>query len=221
MLHDEAHIISHLSASLDRLFLLLENEEINPANPLIMQQKKEVIHFVEQLRHVHHFAGLVTRRSIERPIKLSECVEEVIYLNNSSTKSIRVNIDVPENVGFIRVPNEEFKTIIANLFQNALKAVKPNGTILIQARTTKRKLCITISDDGTGLPPELLENGLGSSFTNRRNASGMGLAVANIFVQRCGGKLEIGKRILSGATLSLEFPIKKGEILNEEDSMDR
>ncbi len=221
MLHHQGHVLSSLTASLDTLFVLLDKIETTKNEPQIARQKKRIIELIESLRRFYSDLSSFSRpRSVEMS-NLSKCLKESIYSLGVKTKSPKIEINIQKEVESILVPKNEFRIIIMNLMENALEAIQPNGSVSIQAKTTKRKLILTFSDDGIGLPPELLQNGVQPFYTTKPHKTGLGLTMVNMIVKQCGGILELSVPTTKGATFNLQFPIKEGKILIEKDSMDR
>ena len=65
---------------------------------------------------------------------------------------------------------------------------------------------ITVTDDGPGFPPELLESGIRPFFSTRERGTGLGLAVVRRFARDVGGELALSNRDPHGAEVKLTLP---------------
>ncbi|MFF2852900.1 ATP-binding protein [Streptomyces sp. NPDC058001] len=97
--------------------------------------------------------------------------------------------------------------VLAALIENSL--MHGGGTVALRTRVTGNQAVIEVTDEGTGVPPEL-----GSRIFERtisgRNSTGIGLAVARDLAEADGGRLEMlqGKPPVFGLFLS-RTPLKK------------
>jgi len=71
-----------------------------------------------------------------------------------------------------------------------------------------RTVEVSVSDNGTGMPPEIMERATTSFFTTKPQGQGTGLGLWMVkrFVASCRGKLEIETSIGRGTTIRLLFP---------------
>ncbi|HKJ94424.1 MAG TPA: nitrogen regulation protein NR(II) [Gammaproteobacteria bacterium] len=89
---------------------------------------------------------------------------------------------------------------LLNLVRNALQAVGKSGSVTLRTRTQRRftlgdvqhKLvaCISIIDDGPGIPPDLIDRIFYPMVTTRPEGSGIGLPIAQTLVNQHGGLIE-------------------------------
>lgn len=135
---------------------------------------------------------------------------------------IRLQLDLPPGLPQVQGNSAEFETVIMNLAGNARDAMPEGGTIRIAARPVAveqavrplpdaeplspgRYLRLTISDTGTGMPPEVLAR-VGEPFFTTKPAgkgTGLGLSLARRFADRAGGALHIASRAGEGTVVTL------------------
>ena len=65
---------------------------------------------------------------------------------------------------------------------------------------------ITVSDDGPGFPPELLQSGIRPFFSTRERGTGLGLAMVRRFARDVGGNVELANLDPHGARVALILP---------------
>ena len=90
------------------------------------------------------------------------------------------------------------KTVIGNLFYNAVKFTKTNGAVEINARLDKHnRKAIVIKDQGIGMEPEKvkklfnLETHVTTSGTNDERGSGLGLIICKEFIELLEGSMSL------------------------------
>jgi len=124
------------------------------------------------------------------------------YMHNAKLKGVSFSINVPRDIE-IFADYSTIKTVIANLFSNAVKFSNSGGEIKIEAKGINEIVEVSIIDNGIGIPKEVLPNllsmdvGFSIAGTNDEKGSGLGLILCKEFVEKNGGKIwvesEFGK----------------------------
>ena len=95
---------------------------------------------------------------------------------------------------------------ILNLVTNADQAALGSMRIVIGARHVGDRLIISVSDDGPGVPEELLPRLFEPFFTTRPQGTGLGLAVVQQVAAAHGGQAKVASSKL-GTTFTIELPL--------------
>ena len=107
--------------------------------------------------------------------------------------------------------------IMINLFKNAEDAIedaKKAGIILLSLYTEGDKIILSVSDNGSGFPLDVITKAAEPYFTTRAKGTGLGLAIVRKIVVDHNGSFEISNISGSGAEIKLIFtPIKLKNIL--------
>jgi signal transduction histidine kinase len=87
------------------------------------------------------------------------------------------------------------------------------GTISVCARNVCVQIDapwveISVSDDGTGMSPDVLERAFEPYFTTKEIGTGTGLGLAQVkrLVERCNGTINIQSAENEGTTVRMLFP---------------
>lgn len=109
--------------------------------------------------------------------------------------------------------------IIVNLATNARDAMPDGGTITIRTRLSSIDaddprlhpgwhVRLTVSDNGTGMPEEIVERALEPFFTtkDRSRGTGLGLATVSEIARSAGGDVRISSRPGEGTAVSVYLP---------------
>lgn len=84
----------------------------------------------------------------------------------------------------IMVDDKEIRQIILNLTRNGLEAMPAGGKLTIKTFMDGEEVVLAVQDQGTGIPPDLLEK-LGTPFlSTKENGTGLGLSVCYSIVAR-------------------------------------
>jgi signal transduction histidine kinase len=105
-----------------------------------------------------------------------------------------------------------FCQLFLGILLNALQA-RPSGLVLaIRSRNEGGSITIRISDNGPGIPPEVLPRIFDPFFTTREigKGMGMGLSVAHDVVTAHGGTIEAGNAPEGGAVFTITLDAGKG-----------
>ncbi len=146
---------------------------------------------------------------------LKHLVNEAIspYLFSSDKKEIKINIKIPDNT-LAYVDGHTIKTVLANLFNNAVKFTPNKGVITIGATTMDGFVEIKVSDTGVGIPAgalaKIFKNDETHSTlgTNHEKGTGLGLSLCKEFVGLHGGKIWVESTEGSGSGFYFTIPHK-------------
>ena len=129
--------------------------------------------------------------------------------------SISLRSSIEPDVRFIRGDREHLEQVITNLVYNARDAITGIGTIHVDvslAHTTAsggvgaRFVRISVSDDGPGISPRILDRIFEPLFTTKRNGTGLGLAIARRLIEGQGGSLTAENQPEGGSVFHLLAP---------------
>jgi signal transduction histidine kinase len=90
-----------------------------------------------------------------------------------------------------RARKDEVKEVLVNLLENARNA----GAKQIDIRVSDEGRTLTVTDDGSGIPPEALPRVFEPTFSTTSSGSGLGLAIAKRLVESWGGTISLESRV--------------------------
>lgn len=147
-----------------------------------------------------------------------EIIERAVRLTELQTKSLGIALEMHgvRPAPIMASPNA-LAQAICNLLQNALDAIAEKGTaegpgfsgrIRLELEHDGRMFQLRISDNGTGIKPEVETQIFNPLFTTRdpERFGGMGLTTAYTIVSEHNGRLEILSRLQSGTAAILSLP---------------
>ncbi|WP_438989282.1 sensor histidine kinase [Polaribacter sp.] len=121
------------------------------------------------------------------------------YLTSRSSKQISSTFWASEDVIYTNLNTELFGWVIENLLKNAIDAMSGKGSLQVKIENTQKKVKITVSDTGKGMPKKMYKQIFKPGFTTKKRGWGLGLSLSKrivedyhkgkIFVQ----KSEVGK----------------------------
>ncbi len=137
-------------------------------------------------------------------------------------KGIRLDLACHAKQSEVCVDREQVRQVLLNCVLNAADAIKASdnhgcGVIAIAsaAQSFKEKgremLRVTLTDNGTGIPPELLDTVFDPFFTTKEPGAGtgLGLSVSLALIEAMGGRMEMRSAIGEGTTVLLSLPLAR------------
>ena len=144
-------------------------------------------------------------------------------LERSLRGDIHVRIEFAEDVWPINVDPDELELVLLNLAVNARDAMPSGGSIVIHAENlpdfqdeglSGDFVCLSVSDHGTGMPPEVAAKAFEPFFTTKEvgKGSGLGLSQAYGFATQSGGVARIASTLGQGTRVTLILPRSKAPV---------
>jgi signal transduction histidine kinase len=161
-----------------------------------------------------------TRTPCLEYVNLHELIGKVVLLVSpqSGKKRITIKSDFDQNIEQVYLDPDKIKQAILNIITNAIDFTPVGGTIRVVTKNSPGKrnsdsVRIWISDNGPGIPPEIIDKIFDPYFTtkrhgNMRNGTGLGLFIAYRDLQDHGGALEVQSEENRGATFILTLPYR-------------
>jgi signal transduction histidine kinase len=110
----------------------------------------------------------------------------------------------------------EINQVLLNIIMNALQAIKDEkksglGKIIISTEFLNDKLICKISDNGPGIPQEIMSKIFDPFFTTKDvgHGTGLGLSISYDIIRKHNGELSVESKMGAGATFTLTLPAAK------------
>jgi signal transduction histidine kinase len=107
----------------------------------------------------------------------------------------------------ITTDKQRVEQVLTNIVANSMDFVsKDTGKISVSAKLEKDHVLFTIQDNGTGIPPEEINNVFDSfsqietKLTRKHGGAGLGLAICRSLVTRLGGKIWVESELGKGSS---------------------
>lgn len=143
-------------------------------------------------------------------VDLRDVIMETVSLLNpvSSEKDILLKTELPEENVILSVDVSHMRQILMNLVNNSVDALEKGGTVTISL-SRESKLdgdvsLLSVSDNGAGIPDEILPEVFEPFITTKEQGTGLGLAIVYQLVQIHKGTVEVQ----SGAGLGTRVNIR-------------
>ncbi len=170
-----------------------------------------------------------------KPLALQKIITETLKLLRSIIPSnILIEKNFPENDIYVFANSTEFHEVVMNVCTNAYHAMEATGGILtlnLEETSPETPLsygndkycCLSISDTGTGIPPEIIDSIYDPYFTTKEQGkgSGLGLSVVHGIVKSYKGAIEITSEAGKSTAVKIFFPMIPKPNVMEADPDDQ
>ncbi len=146
----------------------------------------------------------------DRPVSVSRLIRRALasYEQRAHQANIEINLDVPPDLP--PCPSSEIWEVFENVVKNALDAMQEGGVLTVRAVRKDKRVTITVSDTGPGVPAELSEKIFDAFFTTKPPGAGtgLGLAVCRDALRQIGGDIRL-LPVERGACFEILIPVQK------------
>ena len=142
-------------------------------------------------------------------------------LTTSLPATIQLSIRTSRDVWPVEVDPSELELALLNLAVNARDAMPEGGELRVVTATSNCEaeremeagdcVVVTVSDTGTGIPPQLLPKVFDPFFTTKApgKGSGLGLSLVYQIVTAAGGEVQLRSEVGRGTTVELRLPVAR------------
>jgi signal transduction histidine kinase len=111
-------------------------------------------------------------------------------------KNISIKKNFCEDLPEVEVYIGELNQVWTNIIDNAIFAVEKNGEIEIQTECDKKNVIIKISDNGKGIPKEIVSRIFDPFFTTKKvgEGTGIGLDIVRNVINRHKGEIKVNSK---------------------------
>ncbi|MCX6927942.1 MAG: ATP-binding protein [Verrucomicrobia bacterium] len=211
-----AHEIRNPLSSLD-IHVQLLDEDLALLAPQVREQltpRLEIIH-----GELHRLEGIVERflrlagpAGVDlEPVEIPKILTHVCELlrPEAAAREIEVLARVADSLPRVMADPVRLTQALLNLVINGIQAVERKGRVEVSAALADGMVCVAVSDNGPGIPPEKLAAIFEPYFTTKAEGSGLGLWIAQQIATAHGGNLQAQNGLVGGAVLTMRLPLKR------------
>ncbi|HAH07888.1 MAG TPA: hypothetical protein DCM05_15420 [Elusimicrobia bacterium] len=148
------------------------------------------------------------------PVDVNALLHECLELKRFEWISGHIRTEETYEQGLPLVPlsGPEFQQVVFNLLTNAEQAIRSHGEgrgrIRLKSELAGGRLRVLVSDDGPGIPPEVLDRIWEPFFTTKPvgTGTGLGLGISKQIIEDQGGRLCVRSEPGRGASFIIDLP---------------
>jgi len=150
---------------------------------------------------------------------LTELFDQLFVIVKQQLVARRIILNVKGDTALeITADIEQMRLVFLNLILNAIEAVKDDGVISLNVRSSPpSSILVRIVDNGHGIAQENLERIFEAYFSKRPGGTGLGLALARRIVEEHGGTITACNGPDGGAQFDIVLPIDTSDDASETD----
>ena len=206
LVHDLSHPIQNIGNS-TRLLL---RDDVDPESRemfrrTIERELQTLKRFMDDLRHV------VKPKPIERfAMDVNGSIAEIAESMRGEGDRNGVTVETQYGQGPLVIEGDRFALgrVYRNLITNAIQATKPGGRVTITTGRAGDQVEISVTDTGSGIPPERLSAIFDDFVTTKRHGLGLGLAITKRIVEQLNGTIDVQSEVGHGTAFTLRFPAR-------------
>ena len=171
---------------------------------LILKEIRRVNEIIEQFLTLSRPFQLNLRKS-----SLQDLLNNLVTLLQEEASSLRIALqaEIPSDLPLIRIDPERLTQALINIMKNGMQAMGKGGTLRIETKSLREAIEVTISDSGSGIPPEQMDKIFNYYYTTKEKGVGLGLPIAHRIIEAHGGQLKIESLVGSGTKVTVTLPI--------------
>ena len=186
-----------------KLIRVLTHEIMNSITPIIslteLLAKHGLVRFMNSYREVSHLP-----HPLLKLYNAGELLKGVVQLMQNDTDDLHLSLpNVPLR---LIADKEQIEQVLINLIRNARENEATQIT-LSAGITPRNHLFLRVTDNGTGIDPEVQERIFIPFFTTKPTGSGIGLTISRQIMHQHHGSITVQSKAREGSTFTLLFPI--------------
>ncbi len=216
--HEINQPLGAILSNADAAELLLESESppLDEVRKILADIRNDDVRASEIIRHIRF---LTRKRAVQmESLDINEIAAEVVRLMEieAHRRSVSLHTEFTAAPATIFGHRVRLQQALMNLILNGMEAMAdaPEAKRRLFVRTVtngKRRIEISVSDSGQGIPPEKLPRLFDSFFTTKEDGMGLGLAIARSIVDAHHGRISAENNSDGGATFRFDLPVRDSE----------
>jgi len=173
--------------------------EIKQMLQTIGRRGSGLVRFMNSYREVSHLP-----QPLLKLYSAEELLGETVQLMQNETSDLHLSLPAV-TLRFI-ADKEQIEQVLINLIRNARENEATQIT-LSAGITPGNHLFLRVTDNGTGIEPEVQERIFIPFFTTKPTGSGIGLTISRQIMHQHHGSIAVQSKLGEGSTFTLRFPV--------------
>ena len=218
--HDINNILTPMMLSLE---LLQEKITDKGSQKLLNALERSTQRGASLVKQIQSFAKGLEGERVD--LQVSHLISEITQIAKETfPRSIEIRIDISKDLWTISGDATQLHQVLMNLCVNARDAMPDGGILRISTENifidenyarmnidakVDQYIVITVSDTGTGIPPEIMDRIFDPFFTTKQHGkgTGLGLSTALGIVKSHGGFMNVYSEVGKGTVFKVYLPV--------------
>lgn len=228
--HDFNNLLTGIGGSIQMLQKRIAQNQLKEVDRYIAAAQTGV---TRAAALTHRLLAFSRRQTLDpKPVDVNHLVASMEDLiRRSAGPSIGFHVSASEDLWPTLVDPNQLENALLNLCINARDAMPDGGQLVVETANQElnqravrdldlppgRYVRLTVIDQGTGMPPEIVNKAFDPFFTTKPLGRGTGLGLSMIygFVRQSGGQVRLISKVGSGTSVTIFLPKHDDEPLTE------
>jgi two-component system nitrogen regulation sensor histidine kinase NtrY len=171
----------------------------------IKRRSEGLLKFAETYRNLNKISAPSVKT-----VYVRDLFEDINSLMQPTFDQKNINLDIVlKDMGMmLEIDTSLIEQVLINLVVNSIEAIKdsPEPTITLSAyRDISKKPVIKVADNGTGIPPDVMEKIFIPFFSTKKSGSGIGLSLCKQIMMLHKGNIQVQSVENEGTAFLLQF----------------
>ncbi len=204
-----AHEIRNPLTSIKGVSNLLDKELKNFHHPKCQEYCRLITEEIERLNNILvNFQDFTRPLTIEKDlVSINEVLQKTVKLAEVGLLDLRVRLELLGDLPQIQADASLLKQVFLNLIKNSADVCGSGGELVVKTESIPPFVKISFSDNGPGIPADLLNRIFEPFFTTKATGMGMGLATCQRIFQTHEGRIEANNLLPRGAQFNIFLPV--------------
>ena len=149
---------------------------------------------------------------------VGDVIDEALKHVHVKSEKQKITVIQPDDLLLAQMDARLIVQVLINLLDNAIKYTPSDSQIAITAKKSGSMVCISVADNGNGIPDEQKSRVFDMFYTGTsrisdcRRSIGLGLSLCKSIINAHGGEITIADNIPHGAIFTFTLPVGEVEI---------
>ena len=208
--HEIKNPLTPIQLSAERVESRLKDKLSVEDLQMLQRSTQTIVNQVESLKiMVNEFADYARTPKLKKEdTDINEFIQEILDLYESS--KVRIKYDNIKASLIVSLDKNKLRQVFINLIENSIDALESTKKPLIYISVIKRMktLIFKISDNGPGVPSELINRVFEPYVTSKTKGTGLGLAIVYKIIDEHNGDIKILNDKKGGTLVTFKIPIE-------------
>ena len=208
--HEIKNPLTPIQLSAERVESRLKDKLSVEDLQMLQRSTQTIVNQVESLKiMVNEFADYARTPKLKKEdTDINEFIQEILDLYESS--KVRIKYDNVKGSLIVSLDKNKLRQVFINLIENSIDALESTKKPLIYISVIKRMktLIFKISDNGPGVPSELINRVFEPYVTSKTKGTGLGLAIVYKIIDEHNGDIKILNDKKGGTLVTFKIPIE-------------
>src|ERR1035437_611979 len=187
------------------------NDKIEGFDKLLERFTRNQIEYIDDLSSIASAFSAFAKMPVTTPVEVDILDQIRITLELfKNTDNVTFSVNWPHETKIvIYADKEQLNGVFSNLIKNGIQSIPSgrDGLIMLNLEVKSDKIVVSISDNGSGIPPDLRKNLFTPNFTTKSSGMGLGLSIAKKYIESANGRIWFESEVDKGSVFYFELPV--------------